>query len=79
MLSIVLACLWAIAANVLAMMPSRRNHWPQAWALMATGVPILVLMGVQNGPWGVVLLVLAATSILRWPLRYALRWMGVAR
>ncbi len=79
MLSIVLACLWAIAANVLAMMPSRRNHWPQAWALMATGVPILVLMGVQNGPWGVVLLVLAAASILRWPLRYALRWMGVAR
>lgn len=79
MLSIVLACLWAIAANVLAMMPSRRNHWPLAWALMATGVPILVLMGVQNGPWGVVLLVLAAASILRWPLRYALRWMGVAR
>lgn len=79
MLSIVLACLWAIAANVLAMMPSRRNHWPLAWALMATGVPILVLMGVQNGPWGVVLLVLAAASILRWPLRYALRWMGVSR
>ncbi|PJJ85306.1 uncharacterized protein DUF2484 [Brevirhabdus pacifica] len=79
MLSIVLACLWAIAANVLAMMPSRRNHWPLAYVLMATGAPLLVLMWVQNGPWGVLILTLAAASILRWPLRYALRRAGLAR
>ncbi|HHI69381.1 MAG TPA: DUF2484 family protein, partial [Rhodobacteraceae bacterium] len=30
MLSFVLACLWVIAANVLAMLPSKDNYWRRA-------------------------------------------------
>ena len=31
----VLACLWCIAANFAAMVPSRRSHWPAAFVLLA--------------------------------------------
>ena len=37
-LSLILACLWAIAANVSAMFPSRRNHWPAAYWLFTVGL-----------------------------------------
>ena len=40
-LSLIAACLWAIAANVAAMFPSRRKHWPAAIFLIVTGIPIL--------------------------------------
>ena len=58
-LSLVLACLWAVVANLLAMLPSRDNHWRRAYALIAVGVPILGYVTWQNGPW-VGLFVLAA-------------------
>ena len=29
-LSLILACLWAVAANLAAMIPSRDNHWRRA-------------------------------------------------
>ena len=28
--SLILAFLWVVLANALAMLPSRRNHWPAA-------------------------------------------------
>ena len=40
-LSLILAALWALTANVLAMIPSRDNHWRRAYALIAVGIPIL--------------------------------------
>ena len=74
-LSLVLACGWVVVANLLAMLPSRDNHWARAYALIAVGIPILGYVTYQNGPvWG--LLVLAAgVSMLRWPLRYLWRWL----
>jgi hypothetical protein len=66
-LSLILACLWAVIAFVAAMMPER-YHWPAAWGLIATGIPILGFVTFEAGPvWGMLCLV-AGASVLRWPL-----------
>lgn len=73
MTALAAACLWAILANVLAMMPSRRRHIPQAVFLIATGIPILGWVTWANGPiWGLIVL-LAGMSVLRWPLLFLWR------
>lgn len=74
-LSIVLAALWAIAANILAMLPSRDNHWRRAYVLIAVGVPILGYVTYQNGPMIGLVALLAGMSMLRWPVIYAARWL----
>jgi uncharacterized protein DUF2484 len=74
-LSLILAALWAIAANLLAMTPSRDNHWARAYALIAVGIPILGYVTWQNGPWIGLIVLVAAMSILRWPLYYLGRWI----
>lgn len=70
-----LACLWLIAANVIAMLPSRDHHWRAAYALIVVGIPLLGWVTWQAGPvWGLILLG-AGASILRWPLVHLLRRM----
>ncbi len=71
----ILACFWALAANLIAMLPSRRNHWPAAYGLIALGVPILGLVTYQHGPWLGLLVMAAGVSILRWPALYLMRWL----
>lgn len=73
--ALILACLWALAANVAAILPSRRNHWPAAFALIVTGVPILGLVTLQNGPWVGLLVLAGGASMLRWPILHGLRWL----
>ncbi len=73
--SIILACLWAIIANVLAMLPSKDNHWKRAYVLIAVGVPILGLITWQHGPWLGLLVLAAGASLLRWPVIYLGRWV----
>ncbi len=73
--SLILACLWAIAANVIAMFPSRSNHWPAAYVLITIGIPILGYVTYQHGPWVGMLALVAAMSILRWPVIYVARWV----
>ena len=73
-MSLVLACIWAIAANLLAMIPSRDNHWRRAYALIAVGIPILGYVTWQNGPWVGLLVLVAGMSLLRWPVIYLGRW-----
>lgn len=67
-LSLTLACLWGIAANLLAMLPSHDNHRRAAYALIALGIPILGLVTYQHGPVAGMLVMGAACSILRWPV-----------
>ena len=56
--SLTLACLWAIIASIVAMVP-RRFHWPGVVALIAAGIVLPGWVTWQNGPlWG--MLVLAA-------------------
>lgn len=74
-LSLILTCVWFILANVLAMLPSNRKHWPQAWGLIAIGIPLLGYVAYQHGPWVGLLVMAAAISVLRWPVFYLLRWM----
>ncbi len=73
--SLILACLWGVAANVLAMTPSRDHHWRNAYMLIAIGIPILGYVTWQNGPWVGLLVLAAAMSILRWPVIYLGRWL----
>ncbi|MFC3615537.1 DUF2484 family protein [Lutimaribacter marinistellae] len=68
--SLICAATWALAANVLAMMPSRDNHWTRAYWLIGLGIPILGWVAWQNGPWVGLLVLLAGMSVLRWPVIY---------
>lgn len=73
--SVVAAALWALAANVLAMLPSRDNHWRRAYALIACGIPLLVWLTWENGVWAGLIGLAAGSSMLRWPVIYAARWL----
>ncbi len=73
--SLVLACLWAVVANVLAMTPSRDNHWRNAYILIAIGVPLLGFVTMEHGPWVGLLVLAGGCSILRWPVIYLGRWL----
>jgi hypothetical protein len=73
--SLILACIWAIFANLLAMTPSRDNHWRLAYGLIALGIPILGYVTYQTGPWMGLVVLIAAMSMLRWPMIYLWRWV----
>lgn len=73
--SLILACLWAVAANLSAMLPSRDNHWRRAYGLIALGIPLLGWVTYQNGPWIGLLVLGAGMSVLRWPVIYLGRWL----
>ncbi len=73
--SLIIAAIWLVAANVLALIPSKDNLWARAYFLIATGMPLIIWVFVQNG-WIIgVLFVWAASSVLRWPLIYLMRWL----
>ncbi|MEL7092726.1 MAG: DUF2484 family protein [Pseudomonadota bacterium] len=74
-LSLTLACLWAIAANLGAMVPSRDYHWRFAYGLIAVGIPLLGYVTYQHGPWIGLLVLAAGMSLLRWPVIYLGRWV----
>ncbi|MEW2913182.1 DUF2484 family protein [Leisingera sp. JC11] len=74
-LSLTLAAVWALAANILAMIPSRDNHWRRAYVLIALGIPLLGYVTYENGPWWGLAVLLAGMSVLRWPVLYFGRWL----
>lgn len=74
-LSLILAACWALVANLLAMTPSRDNHWRNAYILIAVGIPILGFVTYENGPWVGLVVLVAAMSVLRWPVIYLVRWL----
>ena len=79
-MALALAFGWLVLANVTAMFPSRRNHWPAAYVLIAVGIPILGWVTVQNGPFVALLMLAAGASVLRWPVIYLGRWVrGLVR
>lgn len=74
-LSLILAAVWALIANLLAMLPSKDYHWRNAYILISIGIPLLGYVTWQNGPWiGLVVLVMGM-SVLRWPVIYLSRWV----
>ncbi|MFK7879094.1 DUF2484 family protein [Roseobacter sp.] len=74
-LSLILAAFWAVIANVLAMMPSKDNHWRNAYILIIIGIPIVGLVTWQHGPWIGMLIMAGGMSVLRWPVIYVGRWI----
>lgn len=74
-LSLILAAAWAIVANLGALIPSKRKHWPFAYVLIAVGVPILGFVTYQNGPWIGLIVLAAGLSVLRWPVYYFWKWL----
>lgn len=74
-LSLILALVWLILANVLALIPSRDNHWSRAYLLIALGVPLLGYVTYENGPVIALVLLAAGASVLRWPVVYLGRWL----
>ncbi|MFZ7089522.1 DUF2484 family protein [Primorskyibacter sp. 2E233] len=74
-LSLILACAWAVLANVLGMLPSRDNHWRRAYLLIALGIPLVGYVTYENGPWVGLIVLAAGMSVLRWPLRYLAVWI----
>jgi len=72
--SLVFACVWLVAANVAAMIPSKDNLWFRAYVLIGVGIPLLGWVTMQNGPWVGLIVLAAGASVLRWPVIYLTRW-----
>lgn len=67
-ISLVLACL-------LAMTSSKDYYWRNAYILIGIGIPLLGFVTRQNGPLVGLVVLIAATSVLRWPFVYLSRWI----
>ena len=74
-ISLVRACVWALVANVLAMTPSKDYHWRNAYILIGIGISLLGFVTWQNGPLVGLVVLVAAMSVLRWPVVYLSRWI----
>ncbi|MBS1303815.1 DUF2484 family protein [Loktanella sp. SALINAS62] len=72
---VILALLWLIAANVVAMFPSRDNHWRFAYVMIALGIPLLGWVTYVSGPVIGLVFMAAGGSVLRWPIIYLGRWL----
>lgn len=72
--SLILAGIWVVLAQIIAVLPSRDRHWRAAYILISIGVPVLAFVIWENGFWVGLLVLFAAMSILRWPVYYAWRW-----
>ena len=73
--SLILAAIWAVAANIIAMTPSRDQHRRNAYMLIAVGIPIVGFVTRQHGPWIGLLIMAGGMSVLRWPVIYFTRWI----
>lgn len=69
------ALIWLVAANMIAMLPSRDHHWRAAYVLIAIGIPLVGWVTYQGGPIPGLLILAAGASVLRWPLIHLWRWM----
>ena len=78
MTALTAAMIWLTVVNVIGLLPSRDHHWRAAYVMIAVGVPLLVWLIWQSGVWWGLAFVLAAASVLRWPLVYAWRWVKAA-
>ena len=74
-LPLALCLVWLVAANLIGMLPSRDYHWRAAYAMIAVGLPLLVWLVWEGGLIVGLLILLAAGSVLRWPVVYLVRWL----
>ena len=67
-----LACLWVVAATVVAFLPMRRQYVPGIALLVAAPV-LIIWIGVVHGIWIALAGLAAFVSMFRNPLRYLWR------
>lgn len=72
--SLILACLWVLAATLVALLPMRWQIAP-GLALLVLAPPLLVYLAVQHNAWIVLAAVAALVSMFRRPLRVLLRYL----
>lgn len=75
MTALALVCLWVIAAWALSLLPSRRRHWPLAYALIVAGLPVLAYVYWSQGVLPALISLVIGAMVLRWPVRYLWRWI----
>lgn len=75
MLAIGALCLWVVLAWGLEQALTARQSWPAAYGLMALGAPLLAWLWIGLGPWWAALGLAVMGLVLRWPVRYAGRWI----
>ncbi len=71
-LSLILACLWVVAAALVAMLPMRRQFAPGI-ALLICAPFLMAFLGYQHNFWIVLAATIAILSMFRRPLFYMLR------
>jgi len=67
--SLILACLWAVAPAITAMLPMRAQYLPGITLLISAPF-LLAFLGYQHGIWLVLIGLAAAVSMFRNPLIY---------
>lgn len=72
MIWIILACLWVVAATVVAFLPMRFQYIPGGLLLLAAPI-LLVIIAREVNPWLALVGVLAVLSMFRRPLLYHTR------
>lgn len=71
-LSLIILCLWALAAGAVAMLPMRHQFVP-GFALLLAIVPLLIWVGIEAGWLFAAVGGFACVSMFRKPLRYFAR------
>ncbi len=74
-LSLKIALVWIVVANLRAMFPSKDRLWTFAYVMIAIGVPILIWVYLENGLWWALGLLVMGAWIMRWPVYYAWHWL----
>lgn len=70
MSAIFVAALWALAVNLVAMLPHNRLHFTLGGVLLLCFPIVLWLIGRAFGGWAVFAIVLVGVSLYRLPLVY---------
>ncbi|MCA0921125.1 DUF2484 family protein [Pseudooceanicola nanhaiensis] len=71
----ILACLWVLAAALVALLPMRLQLWP-GLALILGAVAILVLIGQAHGAGMALVALIAVLSVFRRPLFHLVNRKG---
>ena len=72
MIWVILACLWVLAATLVAFLPMRHQYIPGG-ALLLTAPILLVILSRQVSPWLALAGVVAVVSMFRRPLLFHMR------
>lgn len=71
--AVLVAALWALAVNLVAMLPHNRLHFTLGGILLLCFPFVLWLIGQAFGGWAVLAIVLVGLSLYRLPLVYYIK------